>query len=67
MEIEITADAASMTHGSDRIATAAQWLSEHWSDSGQPHLRVLRQSFGLSLPDAIKAKVMAKRIIDGAR
>lgn len=63
----MTNDTLSPTQEGDRIATAAQWLSEHWSDSGQPHTKVLREAFGLSFGDAIKAKALAKRIIDGAR
>jgi predicted 3-demethylubiquinone-9 3-methyltransferase (glyoxalase superfamily) len=45
----------------DNIATAAAWLADHWHVAPQPLTRTLREMFGLSFNDAVKAMVEAKR------
>ena len=50
----------------EQVDIAARWLAEHWQDAHRrPVTAVLRERFGLGFNDAVRARVEAKRIMDG--
>lgn len=49
----------------DKITQAAGWLSEHWHVCPQPVTRTLRQMFGLTFNEAVKAIAEARRQVEG--
>lgn len=54
---------SSSTATPEQIATAADWLRDHWHVAPQPFTRTLRQQFGLGFVDAAKAYAAAERML----
>ena len=47
----------------DKILVAARWLADHWHVAPQPITRTLREQFGLTFLEAVRALAEAKRIV----
>jgi hypothetical protein len=48
----------------EQIASAAQWLADNWHVCPQPINRTLRDQFGLSFAEAVKAYAAARRLME---
>lgn len=49
---------------SPQVRLAASWLAEHWHVAPQPVTRYLRESYGLTFNETVKAIAEARRIHD---